>query len=93
MERRREQRYKINAEAEVRYDNNTINAKALEISKHGIKIESADFIEPGTKVEAVLFLKEPERISGEVKWVVAEQGQEKVSYKIGIGFIANSISS
>ncbi len=91
MERRSEQRYKLNAEAEVTYGNNTINAKALEISKHGIKIESAEPIEPGTKVETVLFLKEPERISGEVKWVIAEPGQEKVIYKIGIGFIADSI--
>lgn len=98
MEKRKEPRYKIDAAVEVKYGTTTINAKAIEISRHGIKIESTDLIEPGTIVAVVLFLKEPERISGEVKWVLAEPGQGKVNYRIGIycemrNFIANNASS
>ncbi|MBW1739767.1 MAG: PilZ domain-containing protein [Deltaproteobacteria bacterium] len=84
MERRKDPRYKIDAAVEVRYGTHTIYGKAVEISTHGIRIESTDPIEPGTEVEAVLFLKEPERVSGEIKWVLAEPGQGRVNYKMGI---------
>jgi hypothetical protein len=83
-ERRQEARYKIDASAEVKYGATTINVTAVEISKSGIRIQSADFIEPGTKVQTVLFLKEPQRIYGEVKWVLAEPGAAGIVYKIGI---------
>ncbi|MCK4390865.1 MAG: PilZ domain-containing protein [Desulfobacterales bacterium] len=83
-ERREESRYKIDTAAEVRYGTSTINAKAVEISTHGLRIESNNPINPGTKVEAVLFLTKPERISGEVKWVLAEAGEGMINYKIGI---------
>ena len=84
MERRDEARYKVDAAAELKYGATTLKVKAVEISKHGMRIESEDFINPGTKVEAVLFLKEPQRISGEVKWVLAEPGAQGITYKIGI---------
>ena len=83
-ERRKEERYKVDASAEVKYGATTINVKAIEISKSGLQIQSSDFIEPKTEVEVVLVLKEPKRVSGEVKWVVAEFGPAGVSYKIGI---------
>jgi hypothetical protein len=83
-ERRKEARYKIDASAEVRYGTTTIHVKAIEISKSGIRIQSADFIDPGTKVQTVLFLKEPQRVYGEVKWVLAEPGAAGMVYKIGI---------
>ncbi len=83
-ERRKEERHKIDASAEVKYGATTINVKAVEISKSGLKIQSSDFIEPGTRIEALLLLKEPKRISGEVKWAVAEFGPAGVTYKIGI---------
>jgi hypothetical protein len=83
-ERRKEERYKIDASAEVKYGATTINVKAVEISKSGLRIQSSDFIEPGTKIEALLLMKEPKRISGEVKWAVAELGPAGVTYKIGI---------
>jgi hypothetical protein len=84
MERREEARYKVDATAELKYGANTLSVKAVEISKHGMRIESESFINPGTKVQAVLFLKEPQRVSGEVKWVLAEPGASGMFYKIGI---------
>ena len=84
MDRREEARYKVDATAELKYGATTLNVKAVEISKHGMRIESESFISPGTKVQAVLFLKEPQRVSGEVKWVLAEPGAAGMSYKIGI---------
>jgi len=84
MERREEARYKVDAAAELKYGTTTIKVKAVEISKRGMRIESTSFINPGTKVEAVLFLKEPQRVSGEVKWVLADPGAAGMSYKIGI---------
>jgi hypothetical protein len=83
-ERRKEERYKIDASAEVKYGAITINVKAVEISKSGLRIQSSDFIEPGTKIEVLLLMKEPKRVSGEVKWAVAELGPAGVTYKIGI---------
>ncbi|UCG81052.1 MAG: PilZ domain-containing protein [Desulfobacterales bacterium] len=83
-EKRKEDRYKIDARAEVKYGATTVSVTAIEISKSGFRIQSADFIEPGTKIEAVLFLKEPKRIAGEVKWVLAEPGQGTIIYKIGV---------
>lgn len=83
-ERRKEARYKIDASAEVKYGATTINVKAIEISKSGIRIQSGDFIDPGTKVQTVLFLKEPQRVYGEVKWVLAEPGAAGIVYNIGI---------
>jgi len=95
MERRKYPRYKIDTAAEVRYRNTTIDAKAIEISAHGVRIESTSMIRPGTKVDVTLFLREPERFSGEVEWIIAEHGQETVNYKIGIyceegGLISNN---
>lgn len=84
MERREEARYKVDATAELKYGATTLKVKAVEISKRGMRIESTNFINPGTKVEAVLFLKEPQRVSGEVKWVLAEPGATGMLYKIGI---------
>ena len=84
MERREEARYKVDATAELKYGATTLNVKAVEISKHGMRIESESFINPGTKVQAVLFLNEPQRVSGEVKWVLAEPGASGMFYKIGI---------
>jgi len=83
-ERRKEERHKIDASAEVKYGTTTINVKAVEISKNGFRIQSSDFIEPGTKIDALLLMKEPKRVSGEVKWAVAELGPAGVTYKIGI---------
>jgi hypothetical protein len=84
MERREEARYKVDATAELKVGATTLKVKAVEISKHGMRIESEDFINPGTRVEAVVFLKEPQRVSGEVKWVLAEPGASGMFYKIGI---------
>ena len=84
MERREEARYKVDATAELKYGATTLKVKAVEISKRGMRIESENFINPGTKVEAVLFLKQPQRVSGEVKWVLAEPGASGITYKIGI---------
>jgi hypothetical protein len=83
-ERRTEERYKIDASAEVKYGATTINVKAVEISENGLRIQSSDFIEPGTKTEVLLLMKEPKRVSGEVTWAVAELGPAGVTYKIGI---------
>ena len=83
-ERRKEERHTIDASAEVKYGATTINVKAVEISKSGLRIQSSDFIEPGTKIEVLLLMKEPKRVSGEVKWAVAELGPAGVTYKIGI---------
>jgi hypothetical protein len=84
MERREEARFKVDATAELKYGATTLKVKAVEISKRGMRIESTNFINPGTKVQAVLFLKEPQRVSGEVKWVLAEPGASGMFYKIGI---------
>jgi hypothetical protein len=84
MERREETRYKVDATAELKYGATTLKVKAVEISKHGLRIESENFINPGARVEAVVFLKEPQRVSGEVKWVLAEAGASGMFYKIGI---------
>ena len=84
MERRQETRYQIDASAEIKFGTTIIKVKAVEISKHGLRIQSNDFIEPGTRIETVVFLKEPQRVAGEVKWVVAEPGATGIVYKIGI---------
>jgi hypothetical protein len=84
MERRQETRYQIDASAEIKFGTTTIKVKAVEISKHGLRIQSNDFIEPGTKIQTVVFLKEPQQVAGEVKWVVAEPGAAGIVYKIGI---------
>jgi hypothetical protein len=91
MERRTEARYKIDATAELKYGATTLKVKAVEISKRGIRIESTSFIEPGKKIEAVLFLKEPQRVAGEVKWVLAEPGPTGIVYKIGIFCITGKL--
>ena len=83
-ERREEERYKIDASAEIKYGATTINVKAVEISENGLRIQSSDFIEPETKIEVLLLMKEPKMVSGEVKWAVAEFGPAGVTYKIGI---------
>ena len=85
-EDRREPRYKIHAPAEVKYQGITVNAQAVEISKHGCRFVCPKPIQPGTKIEAVIFLKDPERLSGEVKWVIAEPipSQGTMSYKVGV---------
>lgn len=85
-EERTEPRYKIEASAELRYQGVTVNARVVEISKHGARFICPKYIQPGAKIDAVIFLKDPERISGEVKWVIAEPipGQGAMSYKMGV---------
>lgn len=83
-EKRREERYKIDANGEVKYGNATARVKVIDISKSGIGIQSSSLIEPGTDVEILLLLKEPKRVSGEVKWALAEPGPAGIVYKIGI---------
>lgn len=84
--KRKEPRYKIQAPAEVKYQGVTLNAQAIEISKFGCRLVCSKPIQPGTKIEAVLFLKDPERVSGEVKWVIAEPipSQGTMSYVVGV---------
>ena len=83
---RREPRYKIQAPAEVKYQGITLNAQAVEISKHGCRLVCPKPIQPGTRIDAVIFLKDPERVSGEVKWVIAESipSQGTMSYIVGV---------
>jgi len=85
-EKRREPRYKIEASAEVRYQGVTVNARVVEISKHGARFICPKYIQPGAIIDAVIFLKDPERISGEVKWVTAESipAQGTMSYTMGV---------
>jgi len=42
------------------------------------------FIRPGTDVDTVLFLKEPARHSGQVRWTLAEPREDKIVYRMGI---------
>jgi len=84
MEKREEPRYKIDATAEVRYRNNIIAARAVEISAHGLRIESTSSLRPGIKVEVTLFLKKTERFFGIIQWVLTEVGKGGLNYKMGI---------
>lgn len=84
MEKREEPRYKIDAAAEVRYGTNTIDARAVEISAHGVRIESTSSLKIGIKVEVTLFFKKPERFFGKVQWVFTEVGKGGLNYKMGI---------
>jgi hypothetical protein len=84
MERRKEARYKIDAAVELKFGTTTVNAKAIEISKHGIRIECAQLIDPGTRVQAVIFLKEPQKVLGEVNWAIAEPGPTGILYTMGL---------
>jgi hypothetical protein len=85
-ERRREKRFKIEANVEVRCLGKTFNAQTVDISKRGFGFVSAKLINPGTKIDAVIFLKTPERVSGEVKWVIAEPDPSggAMSYRTGV---------
>jgi len=85
-EKRKDRRFKVKANVEVRYLGMTINAQVVDISKRGFGFVSPKLINPGTKVEAVIFLKNPERVSGEVKWVIAEPdpSQGTMAYKTGV---------
>jgi hypothetical protein len=71
---------------EVKFEDKTFNARAIDISKHGFCIMCPKIIEPGSKIDAVIFLKDPERVSGEVKWATAEldPGQGTMRYKMGV---------
>jgi len=62
MEKRKEPRYKIDATAEVRYRNNIIAARAVDISAHGLKIECTSSLRPGIKVEVTLFFKKNRKV-------------------------------
>ncbi len=84
MERRKEPRYQVDAHAEVICGDDRFDATVTEISKHGIRLKSADFVEPGRKVKMVVFLGSPERVSGEVMWVLAEPKEGTVTYRMGI---------
>jgi hypothetical protein len=85
-EKRKEPRYKVDASVEIKYQGKTVNGKAVEISKHGARLVCPAPIQPGAKIDAVIFLKDPERVSGEVKWAIAEPDptQGTISYVIGV---------
>ena len=92
-ERRKDRRYKIEANAEIRCLNMKINVKILDISKRGFRFVTPKLIKPGTKIDAVIFLKEPERVSGEIRWVIAEPdlAQGKMDYVMGVA-VSGSIT-
>jgi len=85
-ERRRDKRFKIEANVEIRYLGKTFNAQTVDVSKRGFGFVSPKLISPGTKIDAVIFLKTPERVSGEVKWVIAEPdpSQGTIAYRTGV---------
>lgn len=84
MERRKHSRHKIDAVVEVEYGSGTFDARTLDISKHGIRIESDYMVDPESKVDIVLFINEPVSFSGEIKWVFSEHAGETISYLMGI---------
>jgi hypothetical protein len=47
-------------------------------------IESGNFIRPGTEVDTVFFFKEPKRVTGEVRWTLAEPNEDRIVYKMGL---------
>ena len=85
-EKRRDKRFKIEANVEIRYLGKTFKAQTVDISKRGFGFVSPKLISPGTKIDAVIFLKTPERVSGEVKWVIAEPDPSEgtMSYRTGV---------
>jgi hypothetical protein len=78
-----EEKYCVNAAVQTKYG---ISIRGIAAPKSGrwLSIQSNDFLRPGTDVETVLFLKEPERISGQVRWTLAEPTEDKIRYRMGI---------
>ena len=62
----------------------SIRGTAELLGDRWISIQSSEFIPPGTDVETVLYLNKPERVRGEVGWTLAEPGNDKIVYKMGI---------
>lgn len=85
-EQRREPRYQTQASAEVKYRGTTLNVQVVEISRHGCRMVCPKLIQPGAMIDIVLFLKNPERVTGEVKWAFAEpiSARGTISYQMGV---------
>ena len=79
-----EEKYSINAAVQTKYGTHSIRGIAALTSRRWVSVLSTDFILPGTEVETLLFLKEPERVSGEVRWTLAEHKEDKIVYRMGI---------
>ena len=73
----------VNAAIQTKYGT-SVRGVAFLMSKRWVNVQSDCFIRPGTEVETLLFLKEPERVEGEVRWAIAEPTEDKIVYKMGI---------
>ncbi|MBW1896704.1 MAG: hypothetical protein JRI47_06570 [Deltaproteobacteria bacterium] len=78
-----EEKYCINAAVQTKFGV-LIRGVACPMKGRWLSIQSDGFIRPGTDVDTVLFLKEPARHSGQVRWTLAEPTEDKIVYKMGI---------
>lgn len=62
----------------------SIRGTAQLLGDRWISVQSSEFIPPGTNVETVLYLTEPERVQGQVGWILADPSSDKIVYKMGI---------
>ena len=79
-----EEKYKVNAAVQEKYGSTSIRGKASVTGDRWVSVRSTQFMDPGTEVETLLFLKEPERMAGEVRWTLAEPTEDRIVYKMGI---------
>lgn len=82
-----EEKYSVNAAVQTKYGAQSIRGIAALMSRRWVSVRSDEFILPGTQVETLLFLKEPERVSGEVRWTLAEPQEDKIVYRMGIWLV------
>jgi hypothetical protein len=78
-----EEKYCINAAVQTRFGV-SIRGVACPMKGRWLSVQSDEFIRPGTDVDTVLFLKEPTRIPGQVRWTLADPQEDKIVYKMGI---------
>jgi hypothetical protein len=79
-----EEKFKVNAAVQARCGTDSIRGIASFTGDRWVSFRSTQFMDPGTEVETLLFLKEPERMAGEVRWALAEPTEDKIVYRMGI---------
>jgi hypothetical protein len=79
-----DEKHEVDARVKTKDGRFNILVTARVLSERAFSIQSSDYLPPGTKVETVLFLAQPETVIGEVGWSVGELVGEKMFYNMGI---------
>ena len=83
-DRRLSSRYDIQVDAKISSATIGFNARAVDISLFGIRIESPRSIRPGDRVFVLIDLENRLELRGRVLWVLAQYDPAKSAYMMGI---------